>query len=423
MQQQSRNEVVITGIGLVTPLGINTNHTWKSLCAGRSGITRHHDSKLQHYPYNAVGLVTHEQELLDIVFSKKNQSKTDRFVHLAMLAGHEAINDSGIIEHFLTDRTRFGVCVGVGMGGLNITSQAGVLFEKKGIRGISPFVIPRAIGNMAANWLSITHQLNGPSTVVTSACSSGADAVGCAFRTIRDGYADVMLAGGAESCVIPLAIAAFGNMRTLSSWKGDPTKASRPFEKDRTGFVIAEGAGIVLLERKDHACKRGANVYASVVGYGSTSDAHHITAMHPDGESGITAIKQALHDANIDKSSVGYINAHGTGTIMNDATETKILKKVFGNYLEPSKNNHIVVSSTKSMTGHMIGAAGGAEVAFSALALKNQIVPPTINLDTPDPVCDLDYVPHEARHISIDYALSNSFGFGGGNAVIVLKYT
>jgi len=324
-------------------------------------------------------------------------------------------------ELFPEQRDRFGAYVGVGVGGLSSIVEGGLQLQTQGMRRISPFLLPRVICNQAAGWLSMQWQLQGPITAIVNACSSGADAFGLAFRAIRDGYADYMLTGGTESCITPISIAGFGNMRALTQWSGDPAHASRPFERNRTGCVLAEGAGIVVLERKDLAEKRGASIYAEVVGYGATSDAYHITAMHPEARGSVQAIEQALHDAQIDRSVINYINAHGTATQMNDALETVAIKKVFGDYVDMHNKNRCIISSTKSMTGHMLGAAGGVEVALSALALKHQIVPPTINLDESDPVCDLDYVPHEARDASLEYAMSNSFGFGGANSVIVLK--
>lgn len=414
-----KHRVVITGIGLVTPLAPTTQETWQALLAGKSGITKALDAELEGYPYQAIGYVTQEQQALDAIFDKKHQAKTDRFIHLALLAGHQALTDSQLTASYTPEQ--IGVCLGVGIGGLATVSQSGATLQDRGYKGVSPFLIPRTITNMAANWLSMTFNLQGSSLAITSACSSGADAIGHAFRMIRDGYATAMVAGGAESCTIPVAMVAFGNMRALSAWQGDPAQASRPFDKDRTGFVLAEGAGIVTLERKDLAEKRGAPIYAELAGYGDTSDAYHITAMHPEGRGAIAAINKALADAQANIDEVAYVNAHGTGTPMNDALETTLLKSVFKEHINPKAKDHILVGSTKSMTGHMIGAAGGAEVGITALALKHGIVPPTINLDTPDPACDLDYILHEARTITKPYALSNSFGFGGGNAVIVLK--
>jgi 3-oxoacyl-[acyl-carrier-protein] synthase II len=415
------SSVVITGIGLVTPIGNDVKTSWQSLTQGVSGTQEITRFELGDYPCRAAGLVQNEQKNLDSVLTQKEQMRTSRFIHMAMIAGKEAMQDSGFDENNPVDRENFGAYIGVGIGGLETITQAVQLLDQKGMRRVSPFIIPKTISNLAAGHLSMRWNLQGPITSITNACSSSADAVGLAFRLIRDGYANCMLAGGSESCLVPITVAGFGNMRALSTWKGDPSKACRPFDKDRTGFVIGEGAGILTLERRDLAEKRGAKIYAEIVGYAATADAFHVTAMHPDGRGAQRAIEKALVDARIDSSQIGYINAHGTGTPMNDAVETKVLKNVFGKKIDKNNLERTLVSSTKSMTGHLLGAAGGTEIAFTALALKHQVAPPTINLDNPDLGCDLDYVAHESRSISSDYAISNSFGFGGGNAVVVLK--
>jgi 3-oxoacyl-[acyl-carrier-protein] synthase II len=422
MQHERNNRVVITGIGLVNPLGNDTQTTWQGIIAGRSGIrTIPKEFGLSAYHVTTAGLVTDEQAWLDKVLPAKFHSKTDRFIHLSLIAGHQAMVDSGLDQTVPENRERFGAYVGVGMGGLGSVTEAVRDLDHGGFKKLSPFIIPKTISNLAPAWLSMQWNLQGPITAFTNACSSSADAIGVAFRLIRDGYADYMLAGGAECCTVPIAIVGFGNMRALSTWSGDPAQASRPFDRDRTGFVIAEGAAVLILERLDMAQARGAHIYAELVGYGASADAYHITAMHPEARGAVAAMQHALADANIQPSAIGYINAHGTGTPMNDPTETLALKKVFGHLIDPSNPEHICVSSTKSMTGHMLGAAGATEAAFTALALQRGILPPTINLDTPDTACDLDYIPHHARQQTIDYALSNSFGFGGGNAVLVIK--
>jgi len=335
-----------------------------------------------------------------------------------LIAADEALRDAGLSKEFPQDRDRFGSYVGVGIGGVGYVEAASLDLAKRGYKAVSPFLLPKTISNEAPGWLGIKFDLRGPSMAVVNACSSGNDAIGQAFRAIQDGHADYMLAGGAESSLTPLGFVGFGNMRALSSWKGDPSAASRPFDKDRSGFVMAEGSGLLVLEREDFARKRGAQVYAELVGYGATCDAYHITAIHPEGDGAIRAMNNALAQGNVNPDSVGYVNAHGTSTPMNDPAETKIIKKVFG---EHADKNRLLVSSTKSMTGHMLGAAGGAELAFSALAIKHGVLPPTINLDNPDPACDLDYIAHQAREKRVDYAMSNSFGFGGANSSILLK--
>ena len=413
----SPHRVVITGIGLLTPIGSDAQQNWESLQQGRSGLQIHPD-------YDArviVGLVADVQPLLDSIIPAKEHRRTARFMHLALIAAREALQDAHLIETTSNDRDRFGVYLGVGVGGLGTIGEASVAYEKNGSRAVSPFMLTKAICNEAASWLCKTWQLRGPSVAIVNACSSGADAIGLAYRAIRDGYADTMLTGGAESCITGTSLAAFGNMRALSRWQGDPAKASRPFDKERTGFVMAEGAGILVLERLDCALERGASIYAEITGYGATADAYHITAMHPEGRGAQRAIECALMQGNVTPEQIDYINAHGTGTPMNDAIETAVIKKVFKDHANPQSKNHLLVSSTKSMTGHMLGAAGGAEVSYAAFVLQKGKVPPTINRETPDPACDLDYVTQGARERQCTYVLSHSFGFGGGNAVLLLK--
>ena len=416
-----KHGVVITGIGTITPLGNNARSNWDALLSGRSGI-RQFDTPIPGAKHvYSVGCVHDEHDLLEACVPKACRRKTDRFTHLTMIASREALEDAKLNDPTSCDRERFGVYLGVGIGGLQTINEICLDFARAGARSVTPFMIPKVISNEAASWLTMTWDLRGPSLAVTNACSSGGDAVGLAFRAIRDGYADYMLAGGTESCVSPISIAAFGNMRALSTWNNDPTAASRPFDKERTGFVMAEGSGMLVLERKDLAVARGAKIYAEVAGYGATSDAFHITAMHPEGRGAKRAMRLALEEAGASPQQVGYINAHGTGTPMNDVLETKAIKEVFGAHAATDRDRHVLVSSSKSMTGHMLGAAGGAEISYTAMALREQVAPPTINLDTPDEACDLDYVTEGARAFEGEYAMSNSFGFGGGNAVVVLR--
>ena len=423
----SKCEVVITGVGLVTPLGNETQSTWDNLILGKSGIGFLSDRyNLENYPCKVAGFVKNDQELINQVLSLKDQHKAGRFIHLGLVAAKQAIEDSGLSEAVPEQRDRFGSYMGIGIGGLGEIEHSVREYIAGGPKRVSPFTIPSLISNEAVGWASIKWNLQGPCAVVANACSSSSDALGMSFRAIRDGYADYMLAGGVESCAIPITVIGFGNMRALSTWTGDPAQASRPFDALRTGFVMAEGAAMLILERKDLAIKRGAKIYAEIVGYGATSDAHHITAIHPEGRGAINAVKMALNEAKINPEDVGYINAHGTGTRMNDIVETKVLKNVFGEHVSPKNPSHAVISSTKSMTGHMLGATGAAEAIFCALALQKQILPPTINLENPDPECDLDYIPGYARDSrigdsKINYAISNSFGFGGGNTVLVLR--
>ncbi|MBD3273011.1 beta-ketoacyl-ACP synthase II [Candidatus Dependentiae bacterium] len=422
-----KNRVVITGIGLINSLGNDTKTVWNKIISGKSGISNlpkdFWPEKYKDYPYTFAGLVKNDQEILDTVFPAAKQRKTDRFIHLAMVAGNEAMLDSGLSKTFPKNRQSIGAMLGIGIGGIKTIEKSISDLNRAGPKRVSPFLIPRAISNQAAGWLCMEWDLQGSMSAVVNACSSSADAIGYAFRSIRDGYADYMLTGGTESCITPLSMAAFGNMRALCSNKNfdDSTKASRPFDKNRAGFVMGEGAGILVLERMDLALKRGANIYAEIKGFGISADAYHITAMHPDARGAVSAVKMALKDAKIDKSEINYVNAHGTSTQMNDKIETFALKKVFGSNIDPQNNNHIAVSSTKSMIGHLLGAAGGTEASLSVLALKHQILPPTINYNNPDPDCDLDYVPNEARKSKINTVMSNSFGFGGGNSVLVFK--
>ncbi len=417
-----KHRVVITGIGLVTPLGVTTESSWKNACEGVSGICAMPEAfNLAGYPAKSVGLVRGEDDLLAAVLPAKYHQRTERFIHFALIAGSEALNQAGITKEFPDNRHQIGCYVGVGVGGAAGILDAGQLFQEGGPKRVSPFVIPKIISNMAPGWLGMQFNLQGPSLVTTSACASGTDAIGLAFRTVRDGYAHYMLAGGSEACVMPLTVAGFGNMRALSVWDGDPAQASRPFDKDRSGFVLAEGGAMLMLERFETAQARGATIIAEIVGYGATTDAYHLTAMHPEGRGAIDAIHNALADAGVAPDEIDYINAHGTSTPMGDVQETMVIKKVFGAHVDPTTENHAVISSTKSMTGHMLGATGAAEAAFCALALRDQVVPPTINITTPDSACDLDYVPQQARFKALRFAMSNSFGFGGSNAVLVFK--
>lgn len=413
----SKNRVVITGIGLITPVGQDMSSVWRSVTNGQSGISCFKTEHELGFLSPVAGQVGDFQQQLDAVLSPQEQRKTSRFIHLAMVAADEALKDAGLRSSPNLKKEQFGVYTGVGIGGLGEIVGAANGFSNRGYRAISPLMLPRAIPNEAPAWVSMKFGLQGPTMAVANACSSGNDAIGQAFRAIQDGHADYMLAGGAESCLTPVAFVGFGNMRALSSWKGDPAYASRPFDRDRSGFVMAEGAGFLLLEREDFARKRGAHVYAEVGGYGAHSDAYHMTAIHPDGRGAICAIESALKQGGVNKESIDYVNAHGTATPMNDPSETAVLKTVFGEHAK----GDLAISSTKSMTGHMLGAAGGVEVALSALTIKHGILPPTINLEDPDPACDLDYVPHVAREKDARHTISNSFGFGGANSVILLK--
>ncbi|PCC67435.1 3-oxoacyl-[acyl-carrier-protein] synthase II [Nannocystis exedens] len=406
--------VAITGVGLVSPLGVGNDENWRSLCAGKSGIgpiTR----------FDASAMTTRfAGEVRDFDptrwIPKKEVRQMDLFIQYAIAAAAMAVEDAKLGPP--DDPERFGVYVGAGLGGLPFLESTHDSLREKGPRhGISPYFVPAIIVNLAPGQISIRHNYRGPNMSHVSACSTGAHSIGEAFHLIARGGADVMIAGGTEATVSPLAVGGFGSMRALSTRNDEPTKASRPFTLSRDGFVLSEGAGLLILEEWERAKARGARIYAEIVGYAATSDAHHITAPSPDGEGAQRCMRLALRDAGLPPEAVGYINAHGTSTGA-DATETGAIKAVFGEHARK-----LAVSSTKSMHGHLLGATGGLEAAICALALHHEVLPPTINLDDPDPECDLDYVPHEARKVAVDVALSNSFGFGGTNACLVFKRT
>lgn len=405
--------IVITGIGPITPVGIGKDEVWQALINGKSGIgpiTRFDPSVL-------TAKIAGEVKDFDptLYIDKKEAKRMDRFTQFAIAAAKMAIEDANL-DLTKENLTRIGTCVGTGIGGVEtLHDQYKTLFEK-GANRVSPFFVPMMIANMAAGQVSITFGLKGPNSSVVTACASGTNSIGDAFKIIARGDADLMIAGGTEAAVSPIAVAGFCSMKALSTRNDDPTKASRPFDKDRDGFVLGEGAGIVVLEELEHALARGANIYAEIIGYGTNADAYHITAPAPEGEQAAACIKMALDDAKVSPTDIDYINAHGTSTPMNDLNETLAIKKVFGDHAKK-----LAVSSTKSMTGHLLGAAGAVEVIIAALTITNSIIPPTINYTTPDDNLDLDYVPNVARSANVDMALSNSFGFGGHNATLLLK--
>jgi 3-oxoacyl-[acyl-carrier-protein] synthase II len=409
----SKRRVVITGIGLVTPVGIGTEATWKGLLAGHSGIApiTHFDAS------NFATRFAGEVKDWDPTgwMTSREAKQVDLFIQYAIAAATMAMDDAKLkVTPDIAERV--GCYVGAGLGGLTTLEATHSTLQIKGPRhGISPFFVPQIIINLAPGQLSIRFGAKGPNMSHVSACSSSAHAIGEAARAIQHGDADAMLCGGAEATVTPLGVGGFNSMRALSTRNENPAQASRPFDAGRDGFVIAEGAGIVLIEELDHARRRGARIYAELCGYAANADAHHITAPAPEGEGAQRCMRLALKDAGWAPEEVGYINAHGTSTKMNDANETLAIKQVFGDHAR-----RLMVSSTKSMTGHMLGAAGGVETAICALAIANGMVPPTINYTTPDPECDLDYVPNTARQAKVRRALSNSFGFGGTNACIAL---
>lgn len=408
-----KRRVVVTGIGLLSPLGNDARTTWEALLQGKSGIAKISAFDATQFDSQIAG----EVKGFDVTkyMSLKESRRMERFVQFAVAASREAVASSRI-DLSKEDPYRVGVLIGSGIGSLHVVEQQCRIYDKKGPSRISPFMIPLLIVNEASGNVSIILGVKGPNTCVATACATGSHAIGDAYRIIQYGSADVMVAGGTESCITPMGLGGFCSLRALSCRNDEPEKASRPFDKDRDGFIMAEGAGVVVLEELNHAKKRGAPIYAEIVGYGMTGDAHHITAPDASGESSAKAMEFALKDAGLQPEDIQYINAHGTSTQLNDKIETKAIKMCFNSYAKK-----VAISSTKSMTGHLIGAAGGVEFIVCVLAVQNDIVPPTINLDNPDPECDLDYVPHKVRRMRVDAALSNSLGFGGHNATLVVK--
>ncbi|ATX82322.1 3-oxoacyl-[acyl-carrier-protein] synthase II [Mariprofundus ferrinatatus] len=407
--------VVVTGVGLVTPLGTGTDVTWENLKAGKSGIRR-----ISHFDAEATGMAcTIAGEVPDFnvedFINRKDARKMDKFIQFGVAASLMALEQSGLtIDE--TNAERVGVAVGAGMGGLVSIENTMRAYEAGGARKISPFFIPQTIINMTSGWVSMLTGAKGPNTAAVTACATGTHAVGDAFEIIARGDADAMVAGGTEAVVCELAIGGFSAARALSTRNDEPERASRPWDKDRDGFVMGEGAGVLVLEELESAKARGAVILAEVIGYGMSGDAYHMTSPSPGGEGGGRCMKAAMQRAGINPEDVDYINAHGTSTPAGDVAETQGIKSVFGDHARK-----LMVSSSKSMTGHLLGAAGGIEAAFSVLAVHNGVVPPTINLDNQDPECDLDYVPHEARDANIKVAISNSFGFGGTNATVIVR--
>jgi 3-oxoacyl-[acyl-carrier-protein] synthase II len=404
---------VVTGVGLVTALGTGTEETWKGLCEGRSGITRITRFDTTQFPTKIAAEVKGFDPLR--WFDKKDVKKMDSFIHYAVAAAEGAMKQAALtIDADLSERT--GVFIGSGIGGFTIIEREHQAFLEGGPRKISPFFIPSSIINLAAGQVSIRFGARGPNSAPCTACSSGAHAVGDAFRVIARGDADVMICGGSEAAVTPMGVGGFAAMRALSTRNEEPHRASRPFDKDRDGFVVGEGAGVIILEELEFAKKRGAQVVAELVGYGMSGDAYHITLPPDDGHGAHRVMLNAITDAGIRPDQVDYINAHGTSTPPNDRIETMAIKYLFGDHA-----HRLAISSTKSMIGHLLGAAGAVEAGITSLVVQRGILPPTINYETPDPDCDLDYVPNKARKADVRYALSNSFGFGGTNASLLFK--
>lgn len=407
-----KKRVVVTGLGALTPLGNDVESTWKNALAGVSGvgpITRVDSSE-----YTAKVAAELKDFNIEDYMEKKEARKMARFTQYAVVAAQKALEDSRLE---ITDdiAPRVGVWVGSGIGGLETFEEQFEVYSNKGARRVSPFFVPMMIPDMATGQISIALGAKGVNSCTVTACATGTNSIGDAFKVIQRGDADAMITGGTEAPLTKMSFAGFCANKALST-NPDPKTASRPFDKNRDGFVMGEGAGIIVLEELEHALKRGATIYAEIVGYGSTGDAYHITAPAPNGEGGVRAMKEAIRDAGLSVEDIDYINAHGTSTPYNDKFETMAIKEVFGEHA-----NQLAISSTKSMTGHLLGAAGGVEAIFSVLAIKDSVIPPTINLETPDEECDLDYVANEARSKEVQVALSNSLGFGGHNATIIFK--
>lgn len=413
MTQPDSQRVVVTGIGLVTPVGNDVPSTWDALLAGRSGvgiITQFDHSAFKTHIAAAV------KDFDPLRFlDKATARRMDRFLHFAAAAASEALADASFAMD-QADPRRVGVVVGSGIGGIHILLEQQQTMLDKGPRRVSPFAVPGLMLNSAAAHISILLGARGPNLALATACATGSHAVGEAAEIIRRNQADVMIAGGSEAAIVPMAMAGFENMGALSSRNNEPHRASRPFDAGRDGFVMGEGAGVLLLERLDRAVARGVRIYGEVVGYGRTADAYHITAPAEDGNGAAECMEMALASAGLPPEAVDYINAHGTSTPLNDAGETRAIKMAFGDHAY-----RLAVSSTKSMTGHLMGAAGAVEAAICLLALRDQVLPPTINYETPDPLCDLDYVPNQARQTTVNVAMSNSFGFGGHNGTVILR--
>jgi 3-oxoacyl-[acyl-carrier-protein] synthase II len=405
--------VVVTGLGVVSPLGTGVDENWEALCAGRSGIGRIKKFDASAFPCQIAGEVKgfRSQDFMD----KQQIRRFDIFIHYAVASARMAMEDSGLkIDE--SNGSLVGCITGSGLGGLEMLEHFHSILLERGPQRISPFFIPGMIANMAPGQIAIEFGAKGPNLSIETACAASSHAIGESFRMIREGIADAMITGGSEAVVTPLALGGFCSMRALSTRNDEPEKASRPFDLDRDGFVMGEGAGMLVLEEMDHALERGAKIYAEIVGYGMSADAYHISAPHPEGEGAINCMNMAIRYAGLEPGDVDYINAHGTSTKLNDLSETKAIKAVFNEHAYK-----LAVSSTKSMTGHLLGGAGGMEAVYCVLALERGIIPPTVNYETPDPECDLDYVPNVARKADIKVVMSNSFGFGGTNASLLFS--
>ena len=408
-----KKKVVVTGIGLMTPIGLDRDSTWKSITTGKSGIKKISSFDTENFQTKIAAEITDFSP--DEILGRKFASRLDIFAQFACVTAKEAIKDSGIYLDAV-DLERFAVLIGSGIGGIKTLSDQFNVLSEKGPSRISPFLVPMMLSDMASGQVSMMLGTKGPNFSTVSACASAADSIGQGLHMIRRGEADIVLAGGSEAAICPIGIAGFNSARALSTNNDNPEEASRPFDAKRDGFVLGEGAGLIVLEDEEHALKRGATIICELSGYGATSDAHHVTQPHPEGEGASKAMDIAISDAGIEKEKVAYINAHGTSTQLNDKFETIAIKKSFGDHAKKLK-----ISSTKSMTGHLLGAAGGIEAAFTCLAINEKVVPPTINLLNPDPECDLDYVANHALKGNVPAAISNSLGFGGHNASLLFQ--
>jgi len=413
IETNMKKRIVITGIGLITPIGLDKKETWQSLISGNSGI----DTISCFDPEAYETKIAAEVKGFDptILIGKKESRRLDRFSQFAVASSIQALEDANIdMEN--EDQSRIGVMIGSGVGGIITLSEQYSVLEKRGPTRVSPFLIPMMLGDMASGQVSMNIGAKGPNFSVVSACATGADSIGVAAEMIKDERIDVAIAGGTEAAICPIAVAGFNSCMALSKRNDNPKGASRPFDSMRDGFVLGEGAGVLVLESLEHASKRNATIIAELIGYGTTSDAHHVTQPHPEGEGAAEAMKIALKRSKTQPEQVMYINAHGTSTPLNDKFETIAIKKVFGEY-----SKKLLISSTKSMTGHLLGAAGGIEAAFTVMAINESVVPPTINLENPDPDCDLNYVPNLSKRGNVEIAMSNSLGFGGHNASLLFK--
>ena len=409
----STPRVVVTGVGALTPVGNTADELWSALIQGRSGIGPITKFDSTGYPTRIAGEVKNFDPL--VYFDKKEARRLDPYLQYAVASAVMAVEDAALDTGKVAGE-RFGVLIGSGIGGITTLLETHKTLLEKGPDRVSPFFVPMMIVNMASGLVSMRFGAKGPNSAVVTACATGNHAIGDSFKVIQRGDADVMIAGGAEAIIVPLTIAGFCSMKAMSTHNDEPTKAMRPFDANRDGFVCGEGAGVVVLESLEHALRRDARIYAEIIGYGLTGDAHHMTAPDPEGDGAARAMAASLRDAGVDVSAVGYVNAHGTSTPYNDKFETIAIKRVFGDHARL-----LAVSSTKSMTGHMLGAAGGVEAIATSLALHHGVLPPTINYETPDPDCDLDYVPNQARKQQVEIAISNAFGFGGTNATLAFR--